>query len=89
MSYNKYAVINFFFSVVSISTTIVKGVALDYVLISRRNSYRAGTRYYMRGVDSYGNAANNVETEQIVFCNNNKFSFVQVISGKFFFHISF
>ncbi|CAD6186140.1 unnamed protein product [Caenorhabditis auriculariae] len=35
-------------------------------LISRRSIYRAGVRYYKRGVDVDGHAANFVETEQIV-----------------------
>ncbi|KAL6058900.1 Phosphatidylinositide phosphatase SAC1 [Balamuthia mandrillaris] len=38
----------------------------DYVLISRRNLNRAGTRYNVRGVDEKGEVANNVETEQIL-----------------------
>jgi hypothetical protein len=37
------------------------------VLISRVNHRRLGTRYVRRGLDSEGNAANNVETEQIAF----------------------
>jgi hypothetical protein len=36
-------------------------------LISRENQRRIGTRYVRRGLDSNGNAANNVEMEQIVF----------------------
>lgn len=36
-------------------------------LISRENQRRLGTRYVRRGLDSQGNAANNVEMEQIVF----------------------
>ena len=38
----------------------------------------AGTRYYMRGLDLDGHAANYVETEQLVIHNKNKASFVQV-----------
>lgn len=37
------------------------------VLISRINHRRLGTRYVRRGLDNDGNAANNVEMEQIVF----------------------
>lgn len=37
------------------------------LLISRINSKRLGTRYVRRGLDKEGNAANNVEMEQIVF----------------------
>ncbi|KAJ3118364.1 hypothetical protein HDU96_002206 [Phlyctochytrium bullatum] len=36
-------------------------------LISRLNHRRLGTRYVRRGLDMEGNAANNVEMEQIVF----------------------
>ena len=53
------------------------------VLISRLNHRRLGCRYIRRGLDLEGNAANNVEMEQIVF--NNDFlketqisSFVQI-----------
>jgi hypothetical protein len=40
----------------------------DFVLtlISRRSTKRAGLRYLRRGVDEEGNAANSVETEQIL-----------------------
>lgn len=34
-------------------------------LIARRATARAGTRHWRRGVDSYGNAANFVESEMI------------------------
>jgi hypothetical protein len=37
----------------------------DYILLSRRSKYRAGTRYETRGVDSTGQVANYVETEQV------------------------
>ncbi|VDN09040.1 unnamed protein product [Dibothriocephalus latus] len=50
-----------------------------YALISRRSVFRAGTRFYARGVDKDANAANTVETEQIVYIpTGNFFSFVQV-----------
>lgn len=35
-------------------------------LISRRSRYRAGTRYFVRGLDAHGHAANYNETEQII-----------------------
>nr|XP_014346507.1 PREDICTED: phosphatidylinositide phosphatase SAC2-like isoform X2 [Latimeria chalumnae] len=47
-------------------------------LISRRSRHRAGMRYKRRGVDKNGNVANYVETEQIVYSNNNTLSFVLV-----------
>jgi len=50
-----------------------------FTLVSRRNLNRAGTRYYVRGIDKDGNVANNVETEQIVEISQDTFtSFVQV-----------
>ncbi|KDQ16810.1 hypothetical protein BOTBODRAFT_53873 [Botryobasidium botryosum FD-172 SS1] len=36
------------------------------VLISRRSRYRAGTRYFTRGIDSSGNVGNFNESEQIL-----------------------
>ncbi len=39
---------------------------LLFSLISRRSRYRAGTRYFTRGIDSSGHTANFNETEQIV-----------------------
>lgn len=65
-------------SVVEVKPCSVKGHAFNYILISRRSCFRAGTRYYMRGVDSEGHAANFVETEQIVEYDNTRSSFVQV-----------
>uniref|UniRef100_A0AAQ6AAH2 SAC domain-containing protein n=1 Tax=Amphiprion ocellaris TaxID=80972 RepID=A0AAQ6AAH2_AMPOC len=42
-----------------------------------RSCFRAGVRYYVRGIDSEGHAANFVETEQIVLYEGAKASFVQ------------
>eukprot|EP01102_Stenamoeba_stenopodia_P007643 TRINITY_DN2153_c0_g1_i2.p1 TRINITY_DN2153_c0_g1~~TRINITY_DN2153_c0_g1_i2.p1 ORF type:complete len:604 (+),score=92.33 TRINITY_DN2153_c0_g1_i2:33-1814(+) len=44
----------------------INGVPFQYALVSRRNWKRAGTRFFVRGVDVEGNVANNVESEQIV-----------------------
>ncbi|KAI9563359.1 hypothetical protein GHT06_010820 [Daphnia sinensis] len=49
----------------------------QYTIISRRCCYRAGTRYFMRGVDQEGQVANYVETEQIVEYQGDKCSFIQ------------
>lgn len=46
---------------------IVKNVHVLLYLISRRSRYRAGTRYFRRGIDEDGNVANFNETEQMVF----------------------
>ncbi|KAB5589340.1 Recessive suppressor of secretory defect protein [Ceratobasidium theobromae] len=37
-----------------------------FCLISRRSRFRAGTRYFARGIDTQGNVANFNETEQLV-----------------------
>ncbi|XP_048694810.1 phosphatidylinositol-3-phosphatase SAC1 isoform X2 [Caretta caretta] len=55
----------------------INGKYFDWLLISRRSCFRAGVRYYVRGIDSEGHAANFVETEQIVHYNGSKASFVQ------------
>ncbi|KAH3745931.1 phosphatidylinositide phosphatase SAC1 [Pelomyxa schiedti] len=48
----------------------VDGKSFQFVLISRRNHKRAGTRWNMRGIDEEGSVANNVETEQCIVYNN-------------------
>ncbi|XP_013388681.1 phosphatidylinositide phosphatase SAC1 [Lingula anatina] len=62
---------------VFIKSAIVKGKTFDYALISRRSCLRAGTRYFIRGINSEGHAANFVETEQIVEYEGSMCSFVQ------------
>ena len=61
-------------------------------LISRRSRFRAGTRYFRRGIDHEGHVANFNETEQLVLIEGEtnpisqrsfdqyatKFSFVQI-----------
>uniref|UniRef100_A0A672H6A6 Phosphatidylinositide phosphatase SAC1-A n=1 Tax=Salarias fasciatus TaxID=181472 RepID=A0A672H6A6_SALFA len=56
----------------------INGKIFEWILISRRSCFRAGVRYYVRGIDSEGHAANFVETEQIVLYEGAKASFVQV-----------
>ncbi|KAI9444996.1 SacI homology domain-containing protein [Lactarius indigo] len=46
-------------------TVMVDGRKLHLCLISRRSRFRAGTRYFRRGVDHDGHVANFNETEQI------------------------
>ncbi|KAH9509478.1 Phosphatidylinositide phosphatase SAC1 [Bulinus truncatus] len=62
---------------VSINPTVVNGKSLEYIVISRRSIYRAGTRFNVRGVDLQGQVANFVETEQIVLHDHDICSFVQ------------
>lgn len=67
------------------------GRHIQIALISRRSRYRAGTRYFRRGIDQDGHVANFNETEQLVFVENpqqkqvsdvpsysHQFSFVQI-----------
>jgi hypothetical protein len=49
-----------------LKSSTVNNRELLFFLISRRSRYRAGTRYFTRGIDTNGNTANNNETEQIV-----------------------
>ncbi|XP_045484258.1 phosphatidylinositol-3-phosphatase SAC1 [Pieris rapae] len=62
---------------IAINRVMVSGHQLTWTLVSRRSVERAGTRLFMRGIDSQGNVANFVETEQIVERGGEKSSFVQ------------
>ncbi|ORY54839.1 SacI homology domain-containing protein [Pseudomassariella vexata] len=53
-----------------IRPTTLKGQPLTIALITRKSRYRAGTRYFTRGLDENGHAANYNETEQIVMLND-------------------
>ena len=56
----------------------VGGERVDLFLISRRSNRRQGTRFNVRGIDSAGNVANYVETEQmLVWKSGQASSFVQ------------
>ena len=74
-----------------IRPAFINGHHLQLCLISRRSRYRAGTRYFRRGIDHEGHVANFNETEQLVFVEDRqsggqrafddfstKFSFVQI-----------
>uniref|UniRef100_A0AAY4AAY3 SAC domain-containing protein n=1 Tax=Denticeps clupeoides TaxID=299321 RepID=A0AAY4AAY3_9TELE len=63
--------------VIAMKSCCINGKMFDWNLISRRSCFRAGVRYYVRGIDSEGHAANFVETEQIIQYNGAKASFVQ------------
>ena len=45
------------------------------MLISRRSSARAGTRFHSRGIEESGNVSNFVETEMVVSFNNDSCTF--------------
>ncbi|KAI0474054.1 putative SAC1 protein [Xylariaceae sp. FL0804] len=53
-----------------IRPTTFRGTALTVVLITRKSRYRAGTRYFTRGLDEEGHASNYNETEQVVVLND-------------------
>lgn len=62
------------FGMFEIKPTTFKNTPLTLILISRRSRYRGGTRYFTRGVDEYGHAANYNETEQVIIFNDNRSS---------------
>ncbi|XP_055358993.1 phosphatidylinositol-3-phosphatase SAC1-B isoform X2 [Betta splendens] len=62
---------------ITMKSSCINGKVFEWSVISRRSCFRAGVRYYVRGIDSEGHAANYVETEQIVQYNGAKASFVQ------------
>ncbi|XP_037310096.1 phosphatidylinositol-3-phosphatase SAC1-B [Pungitius pungitius] len=62
---------------ITMKSGCISGKVFDWIIISRRSCFRAGVRYYVRGIDSEGHPANYVETEQIVQYNSAKASFVQ------------
>jgi hypothetical protein len=49
-----------------------------YILVSRRSSRKAGTRFYARGIDDLGSVANFCETEQIVEVSELVFTHLQI-----------
>ncbi|KYQ94354.1 hypothetical protein DLAC_04650 [Tieghemostelium lacteum] len=66
---------------VEIFNFFLESNSFEFALISRRSIFRAGTRYNTRGSDLFGNVANYVETEQILYSTcitgRKTFSFVQ------------
>lgn len=58
------------FGMLEIKPTTFKTTPLTMILISRRSRYRGGTRYFTRGIDDEGHAANYNETEQIIILND-------------------
>ncbi|KAL2756604.1 hypothetical protein ACRALDRAFT_2101773 [Sodiomyces alcalophilus JCM 7366] len=58
------------FGVLEIRPTNFKGNPLTVAIITRRSRYRGGTRYFTRGLDEDGHAANYNETEQVVVIND-------------------
>ncbi|KAF4125077.1 phosphatidylinositol 4-phosphatase [Geosmithia morbida] len=69
------------FGMFEIKPTTFKKTPLSLVLISRRSRYRGGTRYFTRGVDELGHAANYNETEQVVIFNDSTSSGLHGYAG--------
>jgi hypothetical protein len=55
-----------FLKAFEVKTAVVQGRHMQLALVSRRSRFRAGTRFFRRGIDHEGNVANFNETEQIL-----------------------
>lgn len=64
--------------VICITPSLINNRSFDHILISRRCVLRVGTRFWVRGIDTEGQVANFVETEQIVEYEKVRCSYVQV-----------
>ncbi|CAF3328579.1 unnamed protein product [Rotaria socialis] len=62
---------------IAISKLDINENSFTYGVISRRSTYRAGTRLFIRGIDNDGKVANFVETEQILQLDDVACSYVQ------------
>lgn len=63
---------------IAVNTFVINDRSFNWILISRRKCFRAGSRLFVRGLDQQGHAANFVETEQIVESEGgDRCSFVQ------------
>jgi phosphatidylinositol 4-phosphatase len=60
------------FGMLEIRSARIKTTPVTIVLITRRSRYRAGTRYFSRGIDEEGHVSNFNETEQILILNDNE-----------------
>ncbi|KAI1286204.1 Synaptojanin-1 [Halotydeus destructor] len=66
---------------ISISTVYVGSQQAKACLISRLSCERAGTRFNVRGVNDDGNVANFVETEQVIYMEDDRVSSYVIIRG--------
>ncbi|XP_076112704.1 phosphatidylinositol-3-phosphatase SAC1-like [Mytilus galloprovincialis] len=62
---------------ICITPSLINNRSFDHILISRRCVLRVGTRFWVRGIDTEGQVANFVETEQIVEYEKVRCSYVQ------------
>ncbi|EEQ32919.1 Phosphoinositide phosphatase sac1 [Microsporum canis] len=58
------------FGMMRITPAKVKSTPFTFALITRRSRFRAGTRYFSRGIDEHGNVSNYNETEQVAILND-------------------
>lgn len=58
------------YGTMEIRNAAVQGKPFKYALITRRSRFRAGTRYFSRGIDEEGHVSNFNETEQLVIIND-------------------
>lgn len=72
-----------------IRPTLLHGRHLQLCLISRRSRYRAGTRYFRRGIDQDGHVANFNETEQILLLEDPMPGLPRTPDGNFTAKLSF
>ena len=59
------------FGMMRITNTKIKNTPMTFTLITRRSRFRAGTRYFSRGIDDEGHVSNFNETEQVTILNDN------------------
>lgn len=57
------------FGMLRVTQTAIKGEAVNFILITRRSRFRAGTRFFSRGIDDDGHVSNFNETEQLLILN--------------------
>lgn len=55
----------------------VEGSLVSFALVTRRSRFRAGTRYFRRGINDQGHVANFNETEQILIYKNTVQAYLQ------------
>ena len=58
------------FGMMRIVTTRILAKTVLFALITRRSRFKAGTRYFSRGIDQQGHVSNYNETEQICILND-------------------
>lgn len=65
------------YGVFSVAEQMIGSQNVEFAVVTRRSRFRAGTRYFRRGLDASGHAANFNETEQVLVVQNKVFSFLQ------------